>query len=101
VTDWGLPAALFVMLRAAVRDPEIVGLNVILMLQLAPAANELPHVSDDIEQVGSSEANLIWVSNGVIPAFLLLVARLHRSRSPDPRGQGGNALVRECSCQGS
>src|SRR5258708_10052931 len=41
-TFCGLPAALSVTLRAAVRVPLAVGLNVTLMLQLAPAANELP-----------------------------------------------------------
>ena len=40
VTCCGLPAALSVMLRAAERAPLAVGLNVTLMLQVAPAANE-------------------------------------------------------------
>ena len=44
MTDCGLPAALSVMLRTAVSVPETVGLNVTLMVQLAPAANELPQV---------------------------------------------------------
>jgi hypothetical protein len=44
VTFCGLPAALSLMLSAAVRVPDAVGLNVILMLQLAAVANELPHV---------------------------------------------------------
>jgi hypothetical protein len=44
LTFCGLPAALSVTLRAAVRVPLAVGLNVILMLQLAPVANELPQV---------------------------------------------------------
>jgi hypothetical protein len=43
-TFCGLPAALSVMLRVAVRVPLAVGLNLTLMLQLAPAANELPQV---------------------------------------------------------
>ena len=42
VTFCGLPAALSLMLSAAVRVPDAVGLNVIVMLQLAPANNELP-----------------------------------------------------------
>src|SRR6266516_4706613 len=42
VTFCGLPAALSLMLTAAVRVPDAVGLNVTLILQLAPAANELP-----------------------------------------------------------
>jgi len=44
VTFCGLPAALSLMLTAAVRVPLAVGLNVTLILQLAPAANELPQV---------------------------------------------------------
>jgi hypothetical protein len=44
LTFCGLPAALSEMLSAAVRVPEAVGLKVTLMLQLAPAAKEVPHV---------------------------------------------------------
>jgi hypothetical protein len=44
ITFCGLPAALSLMLTAAVRVPLAVGLNVTLTLQLAPAANELPQV---------------------------------------------------------
>src|SRR5256712_7404189 len=44
VTFCGLPAALSLMLTAAIRVPLAVGLNVTLILQLAPAANELPQV---------------------------------------------------------
>jgi hypothetical protein len=45
LTDCGLPEALSVMLRVPVRVPEAVGLKVTLMLQLAPAATELPQLS--------------------------------------------------------
>jgi len=41
-TFCGLPAALSVMLTAALRVPMAVGLKVTLIVQLAPAANELP-----------------------------------------------------------
>jgi len=44
VTFCGLPLALSVMLSAAVRVPDAVGLKVTLTVQLAPAANELPQV---------------------------------------------------------
>ena len=40
----GLPAALSETLSAALRNPDVVGLNVTLIVQLAPAANELPQV---------------------------------------------------------
>jgi hypothetical protein len=40
----GLPAALSEMLTAAVRVPVAVGVNVMLIVQLPPAATELPQV---------------------------------------------------------
>ena len=43
-TVCGLPLALSVMLKAAVRVPEAVGLKVTLKVQLALAASELPQV---------------------------------------------------------
>jgi len=44
LTDCGLPLALSVMLTEAVRLPLAEGVNATLMVQLAPAATELPHV---------------------------------------------------------
>ena len=43
-TVCGLPAALSVTFNVALRAPVVVGANVTLMVQLAPAANELPQV---------------------------------------------------------
>jgi len=43
-TFCGLPAALSVMLKAALRVPLAVGLKVTLKVQLAPAASVLPQV---------------------------------------------------------
>ncbi|HET7440144.1 MAG TPA: hypothetical protein VFJ47_02495 [Terriglobales bacterium] len=43
-TFCGLPAALSVTLKAAVRVPGAVGLNLMLIVQLAPAASELVQV---------------------------------------------------------
>lgn len=43
-SDCGLPAALSVMLTAALRAPVAVGLNVILIVQLAAGAREVPQV---------------------------------------------------------
>ena len=43
-TGCGLPLALSVTLSAALRVPVAVGLNVTLIVQLAAAARELPHV---------------------------------------------------------
>src|ERR1019366_7834109 len=44
VTVWGLPVALSVRARAAVRVPLAVAVKVTLMVQLAPAATELPQL---------------------------------------------------------
>ena len=44
LTFCGLPAALSETLSIAVRVPDAVGLNVTVMLQLAPTASELPQV---------------------------------------------------------
>jgi hypothetical protein len=44
LNDCGLPEALSVMLRVPMRVPDAVGVNVTLMVQLAPAATELPQV---------------------------------------------------------
>lgn len=44
VTFCGLPAALSLTLKAAAWVPVAVGLNLILIVQLAPAASELPQV---------------------------------------------------------
>ena len=44
LTVCGLPLALSVMLTEAVRLPLAEGVNVTLIVQLAPAATELPHV---------------------------------------------------------
>jgi hypothetical protein len=46
LTDCGLPAALSVIVRAALRVPVAVGVNVTLMLQLAPAATLVPQLFD-------------------------------------------------------
>ena len=45
LTVCGLPEALSVMLKVPVRVPDAVGVNVTLIVQLAPAATEPPHVS--------------------------------------------------------
>ena len=44
LTDCGLPLALSVMVTEAVRLPLAVGVKVTLIVQLAPAATELPQV---------------------------------------------------------
>jgi hypothetical protein len=43
-TVWGLPLALSLILTEAVRLPLAVGVKVTLIVQLAPAATELPQV---------------------------------------------------------
>ena len=44
LTDCGLPVALSVMARAAERLPATEGVNLILIVQLASAASELPQL---------------------------------------------------------
>jgi hypothetical protein len=66
-TFCGLPVALSLMLRAAVRVPEAAGLNVTLMLQLAPSANEVP-------QVWVCRKSLALVPVIPMPAMLKVVA---------------------------
>ena len=44
LTDWGLPAALSVMARAAARLPAAEGVKVTLMVQLALAASAMPQL---------------------------------------------------------
>jgi len=44
VNSWGLPAALSVKTMLAVRLPEVLGVNVALIVQLAPCAREVPQV---------------------------------------------------------
>jgi len=44
LTDWGLPVALSVMARAALRLPLAVGVKVTLRVQFDPAARELPQL---------------------------------------------------------
>ena len=44
LTVCGLPAALSATVSVPVRVPEVVGINVTLMVQLAPAATELPQL---------------------------------------------------------
>jgi hypothetical protein len=61
LTDWGLPVALSVRVTAAVRVPLVVGLKVTLIVQLAPAATELPQVL------------VCAKSPGFIPASAMLV----------------------------
>ena len=61
LTVCGLPVALSVRVTAAVRVPLATGLKVTLIVQLAPAATELPHV-------------LVWAkSAGFMPASARLV----------------------------
>ena len=44
LTVWGLPLALSAMLSAAVRAPLAEGVNITVILQLAPAPTEVPQV---------------------------------------------------------
>lgn len=62
VTFCGLPRALLSVIdNIAVRDPLWVGLKVMLIVQLAPEATELPHVSVWAKSPGSAPMNLTLV----------------------------------------
>ena len=61
LTDWGLPVALSAMARAAARLPAAEGVKVTLMVQLAPAASELPQL-------------LVWAKSlALVPKTAMLV----------------------------
>ena len=61
LTLWGLPVALSVKVTAAVRVPLAAGVKVTLIVQLAPAATELPQL-------------LVWAkSPGFVPVSAMLV----------------------------
>jgi hypothetical protein len=52
ITDCGLPAALSVRVRAAVKDPLAAGVNVTLTVQLAPAATLDPQLLVSAKSLG-------------------------------------------------
>ena len=61
VTLWGLPLALSVMMSEAARLPLAEGVKVTLIVQLPPAATELPHV-------------LVWAKSlALVPVTVTLV----------------------------
>src|SRR5205807_9154982 len=61
LTFCGLPGALSAVDNIAVRDPLWVGLKVMLIVQLAPGATELPHVVVWAKSPGSAPVNLTLV----------------------------------------
>jgi hypothetical protein len=70
VTVYGLPAALSVTFKIALRAPVVVGLNVTLIVQLALAANELPQPSVSPKSPGSVPASVtLVIVIGVVPTF--------------------------------
>lgn len=76
LTVWGLPLALSVMLRVAVRDPLAAGAKVTLIVQLPPATTELPHV-------------FVWAKS---PTFVPLKVRVVTLKAALPE------LVRVTAC---
>ena len=72
-TVCGLPAALSKMLTVAVRVPAAVGVNVMLIVQLPPAATELPQVVVSGKSPGSSPVTTkLVMPKMVLPLFVKL-----------------------------
>ncbi len=70
VTCCGLPAALSVSFKIALRAPVLVGLKVTLIVQLALAANELPHPLLSPKSPGSAPAIVILlIVIAAVPTF--------------------------------
>ena len=61
LTDWGLPVALSLMASEAARLPGAEGVKVTLIVQLAPAATEMPQL-------------LVWAKSlALVPKTAMLV----------------------------
>jgi len=61
LTVCGLNGALSATANVAVRDPPCIGVNVTLIVQLAPGASELPHVVLRAKSAGSVPVKLMLV----------------------------------------
>jgi hypothetical protein len=73
LTVCGLPAALSKMLTVAVRVPAAVGVNVMLIVQLPPAATELPQVVVSGKSPGLSPVTIkLVMPKRVLPLFVKL-----------------------------
>ncbi len=98
-TSCGLPAALSVTVKFALRAPVVDGLNVRLMVQLAAAARELPQV---VAVSGKSAASvpvtaMLLMVSAVVPmlvsvTFLTALVR-PTAKVPKPRGMGASLAV--------
>jgi len=75
LTVCGLPAALSRMLIVAVRVPATVGVNVTLIVQLPPAATELPQVVVSGKSPGLSPVTpKLVMPKMVLPSFVKVTA---------------------------
>ena len=73
LTVCGLPLALSVMLTEAVRLPLAEGLNVTLIVQLLPAATELPHVLVWAKSLALTPVSARLVMFSVVPPLFVSV----------------------------
>ncbi len=72
--DWGLPVALSVMLTEAERLPLVVGSKVTLIVQLPPAATELPQVLVSAKSPGLAPASAMLETLSAAVPLLVRVA---------------------------
>jgi hypothetical protein len=72
LTFCGLPAALSVTLSIAAREPNAVGLKLILMLQLAPGANELAQLLCQKSAASAPVIAMPTIVKGVVPTLVSL-----------------------------
>ena len=72
----GLLSALSAMLIWAVRVPEAFGLNVTLIVQLAPAATVVPHVLVAVKSAASAPETLMPVPGKVSAVVVLLLVNV-------------------------
>ena len=79
VTDCGLPVALSVRVRAAVRDPLAAGVKVTLIVQLAPAATLAPQLLVCAKSLGFVPVMAILVMLKVALPVLFRVTDLGRA----------------------
>ena len=74
LTLWGLPLTLSEMVRAAVAAPLAEGLKVTLIVQLAPAATELPQLLVCVKSLGfAPESAKLVMLRAALPELVRVI----------------------------